>query len=62
MNYKEYMTKEKSSPFSFRINKQEKNNFQKLYPYCLSRFLKLCIKKAVNDKKFFNEIYFSEVI
>lgn len=65
MNYStpfnEYMKKEDSAPFSFRINKQDKHTFQNLYPYCLSRFIKLCIKKAVNDKQFFNQIYFGEV-
>lgn len=63
MNYStpfnEYMKKEDSSPFSFRINKQDKNTFQKLYPYCLSRFIKLCISKAVRDPEFFNKIYFN---
>lgn len=61
LNYNEYLPKEKSSPFSFRISTQDKNNFQKLYPYCLSRFIKRCISKAVNDKNFFNQIYFNEV-
>lgn len=61
MDSSEYLPKNKSSPFSFRISIEDKNNFQKLYPYCLSRFVKLCIKKAVSDKQFFNKIYFGEV-
>lgn len=61
MNYNEYLPKDKSSPFSFRISTEDKNLFQRLYPYCLSRFIKLCIKKAVQDKQFFNDIFFSEV-
>lgn len=61
MIYNEYMSKKDSSPFSFRISTDDKNNFQKLYPYCLSRFIKLCVKRAVTDPKFFQNIYFNEV-
>lgn len=56
--FNEYMSKADSTPFSFRINKQDRDDFQRLYPYCLSRFIKLCINKAVKDKQFFNDIYF----
>lgn len=58
MMINEYLKKEDSAPFSFRILKKDRDEFQRLYPYCLSRFVKLCIKKAVSDKQFFNEIYF----
>lgn len=61
MNYNEYLPKEKSSPFSFRVSTEDKNVFQHLYPYCMSRFIKICIKKAIKDKSFFNSIFFSEV-
>lgn len=54
----DYMKHEDSTPFSFRISKKDRDEFQRLYPYCLSRFIKLCINKAVTDKQFFNEIYF----
>lgn len=54
------MNKLESTPFSFRINKKDKDTFQRLYPYCLSRFVKLCISRAVADPKFFKEIYFSK--
>lgn len=59
MNYNEYMKKSDSTPFSFRILKSDRDDFQRLYPYCLSRFIKLCIKRAVSDKQFFNEIFFN---
>lgn len=55
------MKKINSTPFSMRIDTADRNKFQELYPYCLSRFIKICIKKAVKDKKFFQNIYFSEV-
>lgn len=61
MNFNEYLPRDKSSPFSFRISTEDKNVFQRLYPYCMSRFIKLCIKKAIQDKSFFNSIFFSEV-
>lgn len=48
-----------SSPFSFRISTKDKNLFQRLYPYCMSRFIKLCINRACKDKNFFNEVYFN---
>lgn len=47
-----------SSPFSFRISKNDKELFQRLYPYCMSRFIKRCIHLACKDKNFFNEVYF----
>lgn len=57
--FNEYMKKEDSAPFSFRINKKDKDTFQRLYPYCLSRFIKLCISIAVRDPEFFKKIYFN---
>lgn len=60
MKYNESLNKN-SSPFSLRVSTEDKNSFQRLYPYCLSRFLKLCIKKAVANPQFFKDIYFSEV-
>lgn len=48
-----------SSPFSFRISTKDKKLFQRLYPYCMSRFIKRCINRACKDKNFFNEVYFN---
>lgn len=50
----------KSSPFSMRISTEHRNLFQRLYPYCLSRFIKLCIKRAIEDPSFFNDVYFNK--
>ena len=35
-------------------------NFQKFYPYCLTRFVRNCIKLAVEDRQFFNQMFFLE--
>ena len=35
--------------------------FQQLYPYCLTTFIKGCIIKAINNKQFFNSVFFGEV-
>lgn len=56
---KEIKQNENTCPFSFRISKEDKDLFQSQYPYCLSRFVKLCINKASKDRSFFNEIYFN---
>lgn len=56
---KDYKSKNTSVPFSFRIDSKDKDLFQRQYPYCMSRFIKLCLKKAVSDPSFFNEIYFN---
>lgn len=51
--------KNNSSPFSMRIDTEARNTFQRLYPYCLSRFIKLCIFRAIKNPSFFNEVYFN---
>lgn len=35
--------------------------FQKLYPYCLTIFVKRCIIKSLSNKDFFNFVFFDEV-
>lgn len=50
-----------TSPVSFRCDSDLNNLFQKKYPYCLSQFLKRAMKLALNDKKFFDKVFFSEV-
>lgn len=57
--FKDFESSKNTTPFSFRVNKADKDLFQRQYPYCLSRFIKLCIKKAASDPQFFNEIYFN---
>lgn len=45
---------------SFRLDKNIRDNFQRLYPFCLSRFLRKCILAAIKNRELFNQIYFSE--
>lgn len=49
----------KDKNISFRCESSLRDDFQKKYPYCLSRFLILCIKYAIRDKKFFDAVYFN---
>lgn len=43
------------------ISPDEKNRFQKQYPRCLSIFVVKCIKLALANRKFFEDVFFSEV-
>lgn len=54
-------TKTSTCPVSIRFPLDRYKMFQKLYPYCFSRFIKLCVIRAVKDKDFFNEIYFNTI-
>ena len=35
--------------------------FERLYPNCLSKFLRNCIRYSLRDKKFFEQIYFEDL-
>lgn len=35
--------------------------FERLYPHCLSKFLRNCIRYSLQDKKFFEQIYFEDL-
>ena len=37
------------------------DKFQRLYSYCLTKFICRAISLAVKDKAFFNTVFFSEV-
>ena len=47
-----------TTPTSIRLDTNDSQLFQRLYPYCLSRFVKNCVKMALNDRHFFDKIYF----
>lgn len=32
--------------------------FERIYPRCRTRFLSLCIQKALNDQDFFTSVFF----
>lgn len=44
------------------VDKDDNDNFQRLYSDCRSRFIKNCIKLAVNDKIFFEYVFFKDTL
>lgn len=42
------------------VDSKDYSNFQKFYPQCLSRFVRNCIKLAINNRDFFNKLFFME--
>lgn len=46
---------------SFRCPESVRDDFQKKYPYCLSRFILKCLIFAIKDKQFFDSVYFSDI-
>lgn len=53
------MANKSSHPMSLRIDMNDNKMFQKLYPYCLSQFVRKAVKLAISDKKFFDKVFFS---
>lgn len=43
---------------SFRLDKKDRDKFGRLYSGCMSLFLRRAIKKALEDKQFFNDVFF----
>lgn len=46
------------SQVQFYMNAEQIQMFERLYPRCRTRFLSLCIEKALNDKDFFTRVFF----
>lgn len=42
-------------------SKKDKETFDRLYPKLLKVFLERAINKAINDKDFFEDVFFNEV-
>lgn len=42
------------------IDDRDYYNFMRLYRGCLSRFIRNAIRLALNDKDFFNNVFFKE--
>lgn len=40
------------------IDSDLRDKFQRLYPYCMTPFLIRAVFKAVNDKSFFEEVFY----
>lgn len=51
--------KERTS-INVRISTDEKNQFQSMYPYMLSSFVKVAIVKALKDRSFFDFVLFGD--
>lgn len=45
---------------SFRCSKDERDTFQRKYPYMMSHFLRHALAKALNNKVFFNYVCFED--
>lgn len=45
---------------SVELDLHETEAWKERFPMCLSRFLRLCIRKALHDQKFFNLIFWSD--
>lgn len=46
---------------TFYMDSSISDVFDRLYPRLRSRFLKLCIEKSIQDKQFFDSVYFGDV-
>lgn len=45
---------------SVELDLRETELFKEQFPMCISRFLRLCIHKALCDQKFFSMIFWSD--
>lgn len=45
---------------SVELDLKDTEAFKERFPMCISRFLRLCIRKALHDQKFFNMIFWSD--
>lgn len=46
---------------SFRLPEDLRDKFQRLYPGCLSLFLRRAIELAIKDKSLFDKIFFTNL-
>lgn len=44
---------------SIRVDEHDLFTFKKNYPSCLARFISICVKMAIKDRKFFDKIFFN---
>lgn len=45
---------------SIELDLRETESFKERFPLCISRFLRLCIHKALFDQSFFQTIFWSD--
>ena len=46
---------------TFWINEEDRKRFSERYKTSMSKFFRNCIKLALLDKKFFNDVYFMDL-
>ena len=46
---------------TFWINEEDRKRFSERYKTSMSKFFRNCIKLALMDKKFFNDVYFMDL-
>lgn len=46
---------------TFWINEEDRRRFSERYKTSMSKFFRNCIKLALLDKKFFNDVYFMDL-
>lgn len=52
------LDKEKFTQVSFWIEKEFAREAQAQFPHCVSRLMRNCLVRAMNDKEFFEEVFF----
>lgn len=51
-----------SKQINTSVNKSDYELFQKMYPNCLSRFIRSVIRLALADREFFLSVFFNQNI
>lgn len=52
--------KVKNVTVNFRCPEKVRDSFQKIYPFTMTRFLVNAMRLALNDRDFFQRVYFDE--
>lgn len=52
------MTKNYKSEIRVYLETSERDAFQQRYPFTLSKFIRACMKKAIDSREFFETVYF----
>lgn len=55
------MQKTNNTTIHVRVDKDVAESFQRLYPHCRNRFIDFAMKLAVNDRRFFDSVFFKEL-
>lgn len=53
-----YSISGKKVQITFYSDSKDRDKFQQLYPHLLTLFLFRAIKRAINDKEFFDSVFF----